>query len=211
MPRKPKTDDQQTSNVDPDLMVEALGWYAEKRGDIASIQQEIATGLGRYEKQGIDKDELKYAYKMQQSDLTSPEIVAKLRRREEYLRWANIITVGEDGQTSMAAGLEPKKPSAKAAAKLAHGLIRSVAYNSGRAGGSLDDNPYQAGTEDYVVWAEAFTEGRSDAAQEAEQLPPPSKRAPRKSAPAAAVEALQAQAERLGGDAPAALETVAES
>ena len=180
MPRKPKTDDAPPASGDnsiPDLMIEALTWYAEKRADVASIQQEIATGLGRYETQGIDKDDLKFAYKMQKSDLSAAEIAAKLRRREEYLRWASIITVDEQGQASMAAGLEPKRPSAKAARKLELGRVQADAYNSQRAGGTLDDNPHTAGTEEYAVWAESFTQARADAAEEQEKAAlPPAKR-----------------------------------
>jgi|HubBroStandDraft_1064217.scaffolds.fasta_scaffold49437_6 hypothetical protein len=203
MARKPKSEPM-SSNVDPDLMVEALGWYAEKRGDIASIQQEIATGLGRYEKQGIDKKALKLAYSLQSSDMTPEEIAAQRRREHDYLRWAGIITVEADGQTSIITGLEPKKPSTKAARKLELGRVQADAYNSQRAGGTLDDNPHTAGTEEYAVWAESFTRARADAVEEAEKAAlPPAKRGRKTSPAAAAVEALQAPAERLGGDMPA--------
>jgi hypothetical protein len=203
MARKPKSEPM-SSNVDPDLMVEALGWYAEKRGDIASIQQEIATGLGRYEKEGIDKKALKLAYSLQSSDMTPEEIAAQRRRETEYLQWAGIITVEADGQTSIITGLDPKRPSAKAARKLELGRVQSDGYNTGRAGGTLDDNPHQAGTEDYALWAEAFTQSRHDAQEEeAKAALPPAKRGRKASPAAAAVEALQAQAERLGGDMPA--------
>ena len=205
MARKPKNDPM-TSNVDPDVLVEALAWYSEKRGDIASIQQEIATGLGRYEAQGIDKKALKLAYSLQASDMTTEEIVAQRRRETEYLQWAGIISVEADGQTSMVAGLEPKKPSAKATRKLELGRVQADAYNSQHAGGTPDDNPHVAGTEEYAVWAESFGQSRFDQAVEAERgpLPSPAKRTRKPpSHESQVVEALKAQAERLDGDIPA--------
>lgn len=195
-----------SSNVDPDVLVEALAWYSEKRGDIASIQQEIATGLGRYEAQGIDKKALKLAYSLQASDMTTEEIVAQRRRETEYLQWAGIISVEADGQSSMVGGLEPKKPSERVTRTIALSRLRVDAYNSHQAGGTLDDNPHVAGTEEYAVWAESFARTRADAVEEQEKAAlPPAKRARKPpSHESQVVEALKAQAERLdGGDIPA--------
>jgi hypothetical protein len=211
MARTPK-EESVSSNVDPDKVLEALEWYSGLRGEIASIQQEIATGLTRYEKQGIDKKALKVAYGLKASDATPEEIAAQRRRENDYLIWAGIITVEADGQTSMVTGLEPKKPSAKAAKKLADGKVQSDGYNTARAGGTLDDNPHTAGTEEYALWAEAFTQSRHDQQEEAEKaaLPPakrgrPAKgtRAPQPPAETAEEATARAQAHLSGGDMPA--------
>jgi hypothetical protein len=182
MPRKPK--DTSQSNTDPDLVVEALDWYADLRGKIASLQQSIATGLTRYEKQGVDKVALKLAYKLQSSDMTPTEIAAQRAREQHYLQWAGVITIDATGQSSMVSALEPKRPSAVAARKLELGRIQTDAYNSGRAAGSRDDCPHEPGSEQYAVWIEWFDKGQTDVSEEAEKakLPPLKRGRPRKAA-----------------------------
>ena len=155
MAKKPNSE---KPNANPDDVAGCFAEYSQMQGEMSRIKQRIATMLKRYENMGVDGNAVKYAYA--QSHKENPE--HKHKKRTEYLVILGLIGVDEEGQSNFSAALDVAKPSTEIASKLALARAHTDGYNSGRHGGKIENNPFNAGTETFVKWLEGFHDGHAD-------------------------------------------------
>lgn len=160
-PKKQKPD---FSNVNPDAVAKYFTEYGGYMRDMARLSQRIATMLDRAEKtDGIDRKALKRAHKLSMQD---PAVVAQERAREaEYLAILGIVEEDEDGQVGLSADFAPpakKKPTMEAQVLLDRARAQTDGYNTGLAGGDLNHNRHEPGTQLHQEWVIGFHDGHAD-------------------------------------------------
>jgi hypothetical protein len=160
--KKSKIAAAEAAPTNPDDEAECFRLYCEERSEIARIQQRIGLMLGRFSKMGVDTKSVKYAYSQAQKE----DVEAVHKARTAVLMRLGIIAFAGDGQGNFLGGLSAQMPSQEAQEKLALGRVRADGYNTGYAGGLLDGNPCEPGTQAHVAWIEQFRKGAADRAED---------------------------------------------
>ena len=124
----------------------------------------------------MDVKSIKYAYSQAQKE----DAEAIHRARTAALMRLGIIQFAQDGQGNFLGGLSVKMPSHQAQEKLALGRIKADGYNTGYAGGLIDANPWEPGTEGHVHWRAEFLKGAADRAEDKPEAADVVQAAPRK-------------------------------
>lgn len=161
-PGRPKRDRPTVANVNPDDIIACFSEVASIKADVARLGQRIAVTYDRYEKMGVDRKSIKHALARAQKD--PAEVAAQHKRDTEYLVILEITSFGIDGQGDFSAGLTvtTPKPTTAGATKLQHAKISMDGYNSGLAGGDKNACRHHAGTQEHVIWLEAWHDGYAD-------------------------------------------------
>ena len=159
MPSRKKDD--LKANLNPDDVAECYADYADDMGQMARIKQRIATRFARFQAIGGDPKDIKFAYKLDNMD-DAPAFLRGVLKTARILRIIPTETE-ESGQVSFMPAFAP--PSAEADAKVAMSRVRNDGYNSGRHGSKVEACPYNAGTEEFVAWRDAWEDGASDLAK----------------------------------------------
>lgn len=159
MARKPK--DELRENLKADDVSECYADYADDMGQIARISQRIKTRFADFRKIGGDPKNIQMAYKLEHMD----DALGYLRGITKTAAILRIIPTEteDDGQVSFLPAFE--FPSPEADAKVAMARVRADGYNSGKAGGVIENCPFTAGTEEFVVWRDFWEDGASDRAK----------------------------------------------
>lgn len=150
------------SNTKPDDTAEC---FLELKGidsAIASLGQKKARTIARYENMGVDVDAVRYCQKLENKD-DAPDWIKRVLAAAAQLSIIPTETE-DDGQITLMPGLRVAAVSQKAMDKLSIARAHGDGYNSGRHGGSADNNPFEAGTEVYVAWGNGCMDGAADKA-----------------------------------------------
>lgn len=134
----------------------------ELKASMARIGQKTAVTIARYENMGVDVDAVRECMKLEKKD-DAPEWIKRVLAAAAVLR---IIPVAEedDGQMTLMPGLKVAAADQETQDRLAIARAHGDGYNTGRRGGSADDNPHKAGTEVYVAWGNGCLDGQADRA-----------------------------------------------
>lgn len=159
MPSRKKDD--LKDNLNPDDVAECYADYADDMGQMARIKQRIAVRFARFQAIGGEPKDIKFAYKLDNMD-DAPAYLRGIIKTARILRIIPSETE-ESGQVSFLPAFDP--PSAEADAKVAMSRVRTDGYNAGRAGSKVDNCPFNAGTEEFVVWRDSWEDGASDLAK----------------------------------------------
>jgi ribosome modulation factor len=148
-------------NLKPDDVAECYADYAEDMRAIARISNRIKLRFADFKKIGGDPKNIQAAYKLEGMD----DPVAYLQGITKTAAILRIIptTTEDSGQVNFLPAFEV--PSPEADAKVAMSRVRTDGYNSGKAGAVIDNCPYAAGSEEFVVWRDHWEEGASDRAK----------------------------------------------
>lgn len=161
MAKRAKEAEAEPKNVDPNEVAACYAEYTSLMSDSARLGQKMATMLGRYEKMGVDKKSIKHAYKMASQD--PDEARSQHERNTEYLQMLGIVTWDKDGQAGFAETLAPvAMPSPKLSERVRVARAHSDGFNSGLAGGSIDNCQFSPGSEEFVSWRDGWSDGHSD-------------------------------------------------
>lgn len=144
----------------PEEIAECLARFTIMTTEAAKINQEKSTLLTNFKKSGGDVDALKETHRALKLD---PKIAqAQLESKIRYLHQQGIkVSWAKDGQAAMDDILGPTvDKSSKAWHDGAAARANSDGINSGRLGAAPSDNPFHAGTEEYVAWHEGRDSGQ---------------------------------------------------
>jgi len=132
--------------------------YEERMGNIAREKQAIAALFNRYEKLGVHTQAIKHAYIMSHKE----DAQELHRQRTATMARLGIIEWEADGQGSFLKGVTIEAPTGETAQKLALGRAKAAGYNDGLAGAKIASCPHAAGSEEFVIWRDGWTEGHED-------------------------------------------------
>lgn len=153
------------TNINPEAVAGCFSEYSSMMGDMARLGQRIAVMFTRYEKSdGVDSKSIKHAYGLSRKD---PAVAAaQVRRNNEYARLLGIVSFDANGQGDFMAGLDTGEPpltlAPEAAARVQAARAHADGYNTGKAGGTMEHNTCEPGTEAHVRWIEGFHDGHAD-------------------------------------------------
>ena len=150
------------ANLSPDDVAETYADYSDDMGQIARIRQRIATRFARFAGMGGEPKEIKMAYKLDNMDDASGFLRGVIKTAQTL----RIIPteVEASGQVSFIPALSPA-PAPEFDARVAMSRVKNDGYNSGRHGSPIDNCPYNAGTEEFVVWRDHWEDGAGDLAK----------------------------------------------
>jgi ribosome modulation factor len=157
--RKPR--EELRENLKPDDVAECYADYADDMSQIARISNRIKVRFADFRKIGGDPKNIQMAYKLENMD-DALGYLQGITKTAAILRIIPTETEGS-GQVSFLPAFE--QPSPEADAKVAMARVRADGYNSGRAGGVIDNCPFKAGTEEFVTWRDHWEDGASDRAK----------------------------------------------
>lgn len=157
--RKPK--DELRENLKPDDVAECYADYSDDMSQIARISQRIKTRFADFRKIGGDPKNIQMAYKLENMD-DALGYLQEITKTAAILRIIPTETEGS-GQVSFLPAFEPLSPEADAMVAMAR--VRTDGYNSGKAGASIDNCPFGAGSEEFVVWRDNWEDGATDRAK----------------------------------------------
>jgi len=148
-------------NLKPDDVANCYADYAEDMRAIARISNRIKLRFADFKKIGGDPKNIQAAYKLEGMD----DPVAYLQGITKTAAILRIIptTTEDSGQVNFLPAFEV--PSPEADAKVAMTRVKTDGYNAGKAGAVIDNCPYAAGSEEFVVWRDHWEEGASDRAK----------------------------------------------
>lgn len=129
---------------------------------IASLGQKKARTIARYENIGVDVDAVRECQKLARKD-DAPDWIKRIVAAAGVLKIIPTETE-DDGQISLMPGLKVAAASTAAQSRIAVARAHGDGYNSGKHGGSADNNPHAAGTEEYVAWGNGCIDGEADRA-----------------------------------------------
>jgi len=141
-------------NVPPDVF---LKFYREIRG-LKDEQAEAAAAVARAKKAakaaGIDMDAFKWLEKL--ANLDDDEAEMQIKHLQTYAQWLK-LPIGS--QLDMFGKPEPEQVDAAAAAEQAEWEAGTAGHKAGAAGHQREDNPYDAGSVEFVAWDTAWMAG----------------------------------------------------
>jgi ribosome modulation factor len=157
----PRKRDELKENLRPDDISECYSDYADDMGQIARISQRIKTRFADFKKIGGNPKDIQMAYKLEHMD----DPLAYLRGITKTAAILRIIPTEteSDGQVSFLPAFD--YPSPEADAKVAMSRVRADGYNAGKAGGVIENCPFQAGSEEFVIWRDNWEDGAADRAK----------------------------------------------
>lgn len=159
MARKPK--EELRENLKPDDVADCYADYAYDMSQIARISNRIKVRFADFKKIGGDPKNIQMAYKLENMD-DALGYLQGITKTAAILRIIPTETEGS-GQVSFLPAFEA--PSPEADAKVAMARVRSDGYNTGKAGGIIDNCPFSAGSEEFVAWRDHWEDGASDRAK----------------------------------------------
>lgn len=129
---------------------------------IARLSQKKGAIIGRYENMGVDVEAVQGCIKLEKQK-DPPDWVRRMIAMAAKLK---IIPVAEEsgGQMTLMPGLKVAAADQKTQDKLAIARAHTDGFNTGRHGGSADDNKHKPGTEVYVAWGNGCLDGQADRA-----------------------------------------------
>jgi hypothetical protein len=155
------------SNVDPSIIQACLAEYTQGDSELKRLAQRQAALLRRYEGQGVNVKSIKAAHRAAKLDKAAARAQAQSDMR--YLVITGILRPADDewvkqvSQSSLFDGEDVEQVSTPSP-DLARARAYSDGYNSGRHGGEAINNPFQAGSAEYVGWEKGRTDGQADKA-----------------------------------------------
>jgi hypothetical protein len=156
------------SNVDPSIIQACLAEYTQGDSELKRLAQRQAALLRRYEGQGVNVKSIKAAHRAAKLDKSAARAQAQSDMR--YLVITGILRPADDewvkqvSQSSLFDQDEDVDQISEPSPDLARARAYSDGYNSGRHGGEAINNPFQAGSSEYVSWEKGRTDGRADKA-----------------------------------------------
>lgn len=134
----------------------------ELKASIARLGQKTAVTIARYENMGVDVEAVRECMKLEKKE-DAPDWIKRILSAAAVLR---IIPVAQEsgGQMTLMPGLKVAAADQKTQDRLAIARAHTDGYNTGRHGGSADDNKHKPGTEVYVAWGNGCLDGQADRA-----------------------------------------------
>lgn len=150
---------------------DTLAEYTEIRFQQMRWASKASACLNRFEARGGDRDQVRYGF--EQGKRSPEERVAVARARNQVDGWIGVVDWKEDGQGTFAAAFDAKAPvpegtgagGAELGSRLSIARAGIDGFNTGRAGGSLADNPWVeilGASQEAAVWAENFGDGLAE-------------------------------------------------
>ena len=161
IPEAPPESDTGTNHA-AELDAECFLALQEIDSAVARLGQKKAATIARFENLGVDVEAVRYCQKLDNKD----DAPAWIKRIIAMAARLSIIPTEteSDGQITLMPGLRVAALDPAAQDKLAVARAHNDGYNTGRHGGSADDNPHQPGTEAYVAWGGGCLDGAADRA-----------------------------------------------
>lgn len=155
------------SNVDPLIVQACLAEYTSGDSQMKRLAQSQAAMLKRYEGQGVNVRSIKHSHRMARMDKAAAR--AQTQSDTRYLVITGVLKPADDEwvkQLTQSSLFEEEDSDAinTVSPDLARARSYSDGYNSGRHGGEAINNPFQAGSAEYVGWEKGRIDGRSDKA-----------------------------------------------
>src|SRR5262249_14098472 len=137
-------------NVPPETFLKHYRAIRDLKAAHADAAMAVARAKKAAKNEGIDLDALKMLEKL--AALDDDEAELRLRHLSGYSKWLN-LPIGM--QADLFGSPEAATVSAQAAAEQAEWQAGDEGRDAGRAGRERDENPYEAGSAEYVAWDRA--------------------------------------------------------
>jgi hypothetical protein len=161
-----KLSEAMSNNVDPAIVQACLAEYSDIDTQMKRLAQKQAAMFSRYEGQGVNRKSIKNTIKMSRQDRAAAAAQAKTDLR--YYMIAGILKPADDewvqsvSQSSIFEDTEDPHEIGKPSPDLARARAHADGYNSGRHGGEAINNPFHAGSQEFVAWEKGRTDGAAD-------------------------------------------------
>lgn len=155
------------SNVAPDDTADCFLALKEIDLETARLGQKKARTIARFENMGVDVEAVREVQRLEHKD-DAPDWIKRVVAAATRLRVIPSAT-DSDGQITFMPGLKVEALSKDAQDRLDIARATGDGYNSGRHGGTADDNPHKAGSPLYVAWGNGCIDGAADRAIAKEQ------------------------------------------
>lgn len=159
MARKPT--DELRENLKPDDVANCYSDYSEDMRQIARISNRIKVRFADFKKIGGDPKNIQAAYKLENMD----DPVAYLHGITKTAAILRIIPTETEGSGQVSFLPAFEAPSPEGDARVAMARARADGYNTGKAGGVIDNCPFNPGTEEFVAWRDQWEDGAADRAK----------------------------------------------
>lgn len=162
---RPKKEKPDTTNLpDPNQVAACFAEIQSIDIDALRVRARREATLKRYERShGVDPDSVKRMVAEAKKD--PGEVSRKIRLDREYRRMVGLTRMSKSGQVEMAMDVlvaEGPVPTPDSQARVAVAMAHMDGYNSALAGGNIENNPHDPGTEQHVKWIEGFRDGEAD-------------------------------------------------
>ena len=143
------------------MKAQALTEITELKGRVAAAAAKVGAAFKRWEAQGVDPDELKFAYA--EAKFTEAEAAQRIRGRLEMLVATHVVNLAnaEWAASVQQADLDLTPATGDAADGVVYARAKRAGTAAGRKGHSLGSNPHHARPEspEYVGWRDGHADG----------------------------------------------------